>query len=246
MGSHITARSGGAGYPTRLASPYTFKASPYSSHSRLLELLPSVPGGVTRVLDVGCGPGYLCEALRDRGYAVTGIERAGWGPPGSPRGYTVVEADLDQGLPSSLADSFDVIVCADILEHLRDPASLLRQLRARLSPGGRLIASLPNSGHLYFRLVVLAGRFPKRDKGLFDQTHVHFFTWAGWQDLFRQGGLAVGGVHFTGVPVGLLFPGHAGNLAIRAAERLSYLMAGLRKQLFAYQFVVVATAPDKA
>ena len=246
MGSHVTARGGCAGYPTRLASPYTFKASPHSSHSRLLDLLPAPPRGGTRVLDVGCGPGYLCEALRDRGYSVTGIERAGWGPTAGSRGYALVEADLDLGLPSTLDGVFDVIVCADILEHLRDPASLLRQLRARLAPGGRLIASLPNSGHLYFRLVVLSGRFPKRDKGLFDQPHLHFFTWAGWQELLRQGGLAVREVHSTGVPVGLLLPGREGNLAIRAAEGLSYLMAGLRKQLFAYQFVVVATAPDKA
>ncbi len=244
METHITARGGSAGYPTRLASPYTFKASPYSSHSRLLELLPSVPGGGTRVLDVGCGPGYLCEALRDRGYAVTGIERAGWGPPNEASGYSLVEADLEQGLPA-LDGSFDVIVCADILEHLRDPASLLRQLRARLTPGGRLIASLPNSGHLYFRMVVLSGRFPKEDKGLFDQTHVHFFTWDGWRALFEEGGLTLRGVYSTGVPVGLVFPGREGNLAIRAAERLSYLLARLRKQLFAYQFVVVATAQDK-
>ena len=232
MGEH-----GIAGYPTRLASPYTFKASPYSSHSKLLELLPPAEG--RRVLDIGCGPGYLCQALRDRGYEVTGIERAGWGPPEGANGFTLVEADLETGLPP-LDGRFDAIVCADVLEHLRDPLTLLRQLRGVLKPGGRLIASLPNSGHLYFRLVVLSGRFPKRDKGLFDRTHVHFLTWDGWAALLRDGGFDILDVHPTSVPVSLLFPEYDGNPAIRSAEQLSYLFARLRKQLFAYQFVVVA------
>lgn len=224
-------------------SPYAFKASPYSSHSRLLALFPpGGPGGARRVLDVGCGPGYLCEVLRDRGYAVTGIERAGWGPPQGAEGYTLVDADLEDGLPRLEGGPFEAIVCADILEHLRNPAALLAQLRGVLAPGGRLIASLPNSGNLYFRLVVLAGRFPKEEKGLFDRTHVHFFTWDGWTTLLAEGGFRVGAVFPTGIPVGLVFPSHPESLAIRGAERLSYTLACLRKQLFAYQFVVVAEA----
>jgi SAM-dependent methyltransferase len=227
-----------------LASPYTFKTSPYSSHSRLLALLPGPAGGRNeRVLDIGCGPGYLSEQLRDRGYRVTGIERPGWGPPGGAQGFTLVEADLELGLPL-LEERFDVVVCADVLEHLRDPLSMLRHIRSVLSPGGRLILSLPNSGHLYFRLVVLSGRFPKEDKGLFDGTHIHFFTWDGWVELLRKAGFAVRAAGATGVPVSLAFPSLAGNFAIRAAERLSYLLAKMWRQLFAYQFVVVATAPE--
>src|SRR5262249_5417654 len=143
-------------------------------------------------------------------------------------GYQLLEADLEKGLPP-LDGHFDAIVCADILEHLRDPGSLLRQLRSVLKPGGRLIASLPNSGHLYFRLMVVAGRFPKHDKGLFDRTHVHFFTWSGWAELLRESGFSIRDVTPTGIPVALAYPKFPGN---SAAETLSYLLAKFRKQLF--------------
>ena len=86
------------------------------------------------------------------------------------------------GLPELPPASFDYFFCADILEHLRDPARLLHQLRTALYPGGLLIASLPNSGNVYFRLNILAGRFPQDDKGLFDRTHVRFYMWSGWKD----------------------------------------------------------------
>ena len=110
------------------------------------------------------------------GFAVTSID---W--PNSPHPPTVefAGADLDNGLPP-LRGQFDYIICADVLEHLRAPVELLKECRARLAPGGMLVGSLPNSGHFYFRWNVLMGRFPQHQRGLFDSTHLHFYTWEGW------------------------------------------------------------------
>ena len=156
---------------------YTFKASPYSSHSLLLAAFPREGHGRT-VLDVGCGSGYLGASLAERGFAVTGIERPdGYSKP-FPASVRLVEADLEHGLPD-LVEGFDYVLCADILEHLRDPGRMLRRLHDVVKPGGTLIASLPNSGNVYFRLNILAGRFPQDDKGLFDRTHVRFYMWTG-------------------------------------------------------------------
>jgi SAM-dependent methyltransferase len=218
---------------------YEFKASPWSSHSRLLHALPAEGAGRS-VLDVGCGPGYLSSLLAERGFHVTGIEQPGPYTANFPAKVRLVQADLEAGLPP-LDSTFDYILCADILEHLRRPADLLRQLRGVLSPGGTVIASLPNSGNVWFRLNILFGRFPQDDKGLFDRTHLRFYMWKGWQQLFADAGLRIESVEPTGIPVGLAVPaGVADSALIRAAESVFYGMARTRMQLFAYQFVVSA------
>ncbi len=219
-------------------SAYAFKASAFSSHSLLVNALPPAGQG-RRLLDIGCAGGYLSAIFAKRGYQVVGLERAGGAGPGFPPNIPLIEADLDQGLPR-IDQSFHYIVCADILEHLRDPKRLLREAWVLLEPDGRLVASLPNSGHLYFRLNILLGRFPQEEKGLFDRTHVRFFMWQGWQDLLQSGGFRVESVHPTGTPIGLALPYLEGTWIVRSLERLSYLLARTWKTLFAYQFIVVA------
>jgi SAM-dependent methyltransferase len=196
-------------------------------------------GDGLRVLDLGCAGGYLATALAERGFDVTGVDDV----PSTlaPSNIRFVRADLEQGLPP-LDGQFDFILCADVLEHLRDPLKILKECRTRLRPDGVLIGSLPNSGHLYFRLSVLAGRFPQDSRGLFDGTHVRFFTWQGWSHLLGAGGFRIEGVKHSAVPVGLALPRWKDGFVVRMLERLSVELARVRKTLFAYQFVVRARA----
>jgi len=228
---------------TVAATPYQLKESPYSSHSLLLASLPPWGDG-RRVLDVGCAGGYLGAILASRGYRVTGIDSPGAASACFPDFIELLQADLDLGLPP-LAGRFDFVICADVLEHLRRPALLLRDLRAVLATGGRLAASLPNSGHAYFRWNVLTGRFPAHDRGLFDRTHLHFYTWRGWLDLFHAGGFRIDTVRSSGVPIGLALPKWEGSAAVRALEWMSYESARWWKKMFAYQFIVTAV-PESA
>jgi SAM-dependent methyltransferase len=224
------------------AAPYQLKDSPYSSHSLLLASLPSTGAG-RRVLDVGCAGGYLGAILASRGFRVTGIDSPGAAGADFPENVELLEADLDLGLPH-LTDRFDFVICADILEHLRRPGILLRDLRGMLAPGGRLAASLPNSGHAYVRWNVLTGRFPADDRGLFDRTHLHFYTWRGWLDLFQVAGFRIETLRCSGVPIGLALPKWERSATVRALERMSYESARWWKTLFAYQFIVTA-APER-
>jgi SAM-dependent methyltransferase len=220
---------------------YEFKPGRYSSHWLLLRRFAG-PGQGRRVLDVGCAEGFFADLLAQRGYAVTGVD---W--PGTPHPPTMEfrGADLDGGL-GNVGGGFDWIVCADVLEHLRDPLRMLVECRERLAPGGAIIASLPNSGHWYFRANVMAGRFPQDPKGLFDRTHLHFFMWDGWVELFAGAGLRIVEVEPTTTPFGLGLPRLEGTWVVRALERISYNLARVWKRLFAYQFVVEARPEAEA
>ncbi len=224
------------------AAPYRLKESPYSSHSLLLASLPA-DGAGRRVLDVGCAGGYLGALLARRGYRVTGIDAPGAAGAGFPESVELVEADLERGLPP-LSGRFDFAICADVLEHLRRPERLLREVGAVLAGGGRLAASLPNSGHAWFRWTVLRGRFPADDRGLFDRTHLHFYTWRGWVELFAAAGFRIEALRSSGVPAGLALPRWDGSAWVRALERMSFESARCWKTMFAYQFIVTA-APER-
>jgi hypothetical protein len=88
--------------------------------------------------------------------------------------------------------------------------------------------------------MVLRGRFPADDRGLFDRTHLHFFTWEGWRDLFRGAGLEIEDVAPSAVPFGLAWNLEPDRIAVRTLERLSYVLGRCWKTMFAYQFVVVS------
>ncbi len=220
------------------AGPYTFKSESFSSHSLLLAAFPSRGDG-QRVLDVGGGEGYLAAALEERGFEVVCVAAPGTVAPDFPASVEVLEADLDLDPPKP-AGPFDFALCGDVLEHLRRPEQTLRWIRSLLGPDGKLVASLPNSGHAWVRWNVLWGRFPKDDRGLFDRTHLHFFTLRGWRELLTSAGLRLESIQPTTTPVGLMFPRRRHSAPVRAAEGLAYVLARIRKTLFAYQFVVIA------
>ena len=192
------------------------------------------------MLDVGCAGGYLGATLSARGYQVVGIDLPGVARAAFPESVEFVEADLDLCLPP-LAGPFDFVICADVLEHLKRPDRLLGALHGLLSKRGTLVASLPNSGHAYFRWNVLRGRFPAEERGLFDRTHLHFYTWHGWMGLVASAGFQIESFRCSGVPIGLALPMWEDTRIVRALERLSYVAARAWKSLFAYQFIVTGT-----
>jgi methionine biosynthesis protein MetW len=157
-------------------------------------IVDRVPAG-TRVLDVGCATGYLARELGAKGCHVVGLEAD---PTAAAAARAVcedvivgdLEADETRG---AVADDFDVIVCGDVLEHLRDPWSTLAWLRTRLAADGprEAIISVPNIAHWTARRALVRGRFDYTDFGLFDRTHLRFFTRASAAELARRAGFAV-------------------------------------------------------
>ena len=168
-----------------------FDDSPESTHNLVLGLVQ--PG--SRVLEFGCSTGYMTKVLRDRlGATVVGVEL---NPAAAEQAQAYCERVLvgdaeELDLEAELGgERFDAILFADVLEHLRDPAALLRRVRPLVAEGGSIVASIPNVAHASVRLALLGGSFRYREQGLLDETHLRFFTREGVEDLFEGSGYVV-------------------------------------------------------
>jgi cyclopropane fatty-acyl-phospholipid synthase-like methyltransferase len=156
-----------------------------------------VPPQAMRVLDVGCSNGALGRALAQAqpGRSVCGIEYdAVFAEEARADFELVITADLNLlDWQAAFGERrFDCIVFADVLEHLADPARTLRQARAHLLPGGTVVMSVPNIRHISaLAAIFFGGRFPRRDRGIFDRTHLRWFTIADARSLLEENGFAV-------------------------------------------------------
>lgn len=165
-------------------------SNPNTSHVQVIDLV----GPDKTVLDVGCWTGDIARALMSQGCRVSGVEiDEAAAEVASHDLEQVVVTDLDTSLLSDhfAPGSFDAIVFADVLEHLKDPVRVLADSVALLSDGGRVVISIPNVGHGSLRLAHLQGRWTYTDVGLLDHTHIQFFTRARLLDMVRDAGLVV-------------------------------------------------------
>jgi 2-polyprenyl-3-methyl-5-hydroxy-6-metoxy-1,4-benzoquinol methylase len=230
----------GASHLARWSTAYAWKGSPDSSHGVLLAMSADRPA--KRVLDLGCGSGQVAEALRTQGCFVIGVDAAPE-PTTAQRVDRLVVADLDQGIPPEVVEEgpFDLVIAADVLEHLRAPDRLLRDLHELCTPETILIASIPNIGHWYPRARIGLGRFDYDRRGILDATHLRFFTWRSFVGLAHRAGWLAEDRRLTGLPLEILEregkPGRKGFVegAVRAVDRKA---RAVWPSLFAYQYVI--------
>ena len=145
----------------------------------------------SRVLDLGAADGSMAEVLTGMGCRVWGVE---WDPVAAEAARRFCE-EVEVGDLNTLdlagrfgEQKFDVVLMLDVLEHLSDPAAVLRRVAAVLADGGWGVISLPNVAHVSLRLALLQGRFEYRDAGLLDRTHLRFFDRPGVDDLLASAG----------------------------------------------------------
>ncbi|MBA2246287.1 MAG: class I SAM-dependent methyltransferase [Gemmatimonadetes bacterium] len=203
-----------------------------ASHRWLVQRTP--PGSV--VLDAGCAGGYLARVLTEtRDCVVDGIEVE---PESAARAASACRRVFlgsldDEDFLASLAGSYDRILFGDVLEHLREPERTLRAITGLLTPGGRILASLPNVAYWHLRWQLLRGRFEYEDSGLMDRTHLRFYTFETAADLFLEAGLRICARSFTT------------RLPTRVAGRAVRRWSRRLPNLFAYQSLIEA-APRTA
>lgn len=221
----------GTGSIATAGDEYRLKTDDASSHGRILaRLRHEEPGSI---LDLGCSSGRLAEQLRAAGHRVVGVDNVELAGV-VDRVDRFVVADLDRGIPPEVGDGYDVVLCADVVEHTRDPRALLADARSRLRPGGVVIGSVPNFGHWYPRIRVGLGAFDYDQRGILDGTHLRFFTRKSFTRLCRRAGMRICRLEPVGVPLEILAGASRWVRALAGVENA--LMAVLPK-LFAYQFI---------
>lgn len=161
------------------------------------DILNLIPPSVSHVLDVGCSTGILGNQIKSisESIEIIGIEiNHSMATIAEKQIDKVITADIEQIRLSDYFQPsyFDCIICADILEHLRDPWQILKQLTEYVKRDGIIIASIPNIRHfssLYYLLI--KGYWPYRDRGIHDRTHLRFFTKKNIIHLFQCAGLKI-------------------------------------------------------
>lgn len=194
-----------------------------------------------RVLEIGCGPGSITKMLKHiGGCRVTGIEVD---PAAIELARAHCEALYSQDLnaenwPDVLGqhEPFDVVVAADVLEHLYDPWRTLRQMAGLIGRDGSIVVSLPHAGHAALIASLVNNDVAYHDCGLLDRTHIRFFGLRNIEQMFAQAQLKIVDARFV-----ILEPEQT-ELAGQWHEVSEFVRAALRTSRYANIYQVVVRA----
>ncbi len=227
-------------FDVKAGGQYVFKHNRHSSHNQVLKLVQECSqGNKGEVLDVGCGSGELTSRLSLMGYQVVGIDSCYNGEAAAACADFIV-TDIELGLGLSEDHFFDCIILADVLEHTRNPHSILLEARQHLKEHGRIIASSGNVANIYVRLALLMGQFNYAERGILDRTHSRLFTRSSFRTLLRESGFRIVRSRYTPIPFELIVR----NAWISEKLTAFYMLAvRLWPSLFSYQ-VVLEAEPD--
>jgi 2-polyprenyl-3-methyl-5-hydroxy-6-metoxy-1,4-benzoquinol methylase len=167
--------------------------TPYHEHVRP-EMLPLIPVDAKRILEVGCGAGTFAMQIKAKSKAeLWGVEID---PVAAEKAAKVFDrlltGDVNHLIQELPEGGFDCIICNDVIEHVADPETLLRRLKSKLSPGGIIVASIPNVRAIknLFNLIVRKD-WRYEDFGTLDRTHLRFFTKKSIERLFDETGYSL-------------------------------------------------------
>ena len=216
---------------------YELHRDPRSSHQRIAAKVRSL--GLEPILDVGASSGQLGRLLAGSGLAIDGIEPDAASADVARPFYRSIQTSTVEAanLPN---ETYRVIVCADVLEHLQEPELQLRRLVASARRDAVLIVSVPNVAHLAARLLLLAGKFPRHPRGIFDRTHRHFYTRETVLELVSAADLDPVSVEVTPVPLEEVWPLGWPPALREALMRMQAVTCRFAPRLFGFQWLITA------
>lgn len=167
------------------------------TESTWYKLFQFIPEG-TRVLDFGCSSGNLGAELKgSKKCTVVGVDL-------DAKDVKIASKKLDAAYVKNVETDdfktlgkFDRIIFADVLEHLIDPVATLKKVKKLLTPGGKVLFSIPNMAHMGTRLMLLDGKFGYGETGLLDKIHLHFYDETEVRRIFTDAGLKIDNLDWT-------------------------------------------------
>jgi 2-polyprenyl-3-methyl-5-hydroxy-6-metoxy-1,4-benzoquinol methylase len=162
------------------------------------ELLDKMPLAARVLIDVGCATGALGAAYLRRNPAARmfGIDADSAAIAVAATRLTETACiDVETApIPFDLPDGVDCLVYGDLLEHLRDPWTLLKRQAELLRSGGTALICMPNVEHWSLAMRLLNGSFNYEESGILDRTHLRWFTPRMMGEALQQAGLELADV----------------------------------------------------
>lgn len=219
---------------------------PYSSHSLIFKRLKMMKLEGCRVLDLGFGCAAIAARLKPHGAVIDGIDINPLAAEENRRLFEhVYPRDLNRIDDIGLEGKYDIVLCADILQYLIDPADFLSRLKKYLVQDGLLVVAVPNFVNLSTRLHVLFGNFPLHHRGIIDENALHFYTNNEFVRMLRRTSWELEESTVSSVPLFLLFP----FLKARLFRPIVVVCRGLTvllKGLLGYQCLYFCKNPNKS
>jgi O-antigen biosynthesis protein len=163
--------------------------NPHSVHQKIINLV----GQDKCVLDVGCSEGLLSKKMSENYCHVIGIEMDKEAAK-IAQNYCqdLIIGDVEYiSLDSNYEKYFDIILFADILEHLKEPKEVLERFKKYLKDDGYIIISIPNISNWRIRLQMLFGNFKYQEYGILDFSHIRFFNEMAVKKLLDEAGYKI-------------------------------------------------------
>lgn len=187
-----------------ITEPRNVKPSSYFILSRN-EMMKYVPSYTEKILDIGCGEGVFGQELKKiTKREVWGIEISDQcAEKAKEKLDRVIVGDFEIGEYDLPKNYFDCIICNDVLEHFKDPWSVLRRLKSYLKKNGCVVASIPNVRYYdNIKSLLLRKEWEYASSGILDFTHLRFFTQKSILSMFDECGYSV--IKIEGInPMGL-------------------------------------------
>ncbi|AXY77110.1 class I SAM-dependent methyltransferase [Paraflavitalea soli] len=203
-------------------------------------VLREVPTSARTVLDIGCGRGDNARHLKERGMIVDGISISEkeilLAAPYLRNGLL---HNAEQGLPADIKmNKYDVIICSHVIEHIQYPERLLEDIRSIMKPESIFIVALPNIMHYRSRWELMKGNFKYQTSGIWDNTHVKWYTFSSAIQLLSDNGFEVVKGDVTGtIPFLSLFR----KISTEKSRRTFFnLLKGISKGFFGYELLYVS------